>query len=269
MSEPELRDPVAVRLPAPTVWLISAATTLGLLLLWAVVTHFGWVKPLLLPKPMRVLKTFVELQTEGFADSTLMQHTLASLARVCIAFSAAIFLGVPTGILMGLYDPFRGVLDPIIEFYRPLPPLAYLPLIIIWLGIGEVAKITLIFLAVFAPICLSTRAGTLSVAREKILVAGTLGATRLQIIRYIILPGALPEILTGMRVGIGFGWTTLVAAEMVAATAGLGFMVLNAKDYLATDVMIVGILVIGAIAYAFDLFMRLLERRLVPWKGKV
>ena len=101
-----------------------------------------------------------------------------------------------------------------------------------------------------------------------ILAAATLGASRFQIIRHIVLPGAMPEILTGLRVGIGFGWTTLVAAEMVAATAGLGFMVLNAKDFLATDVVLTGILVIGGIAYGFDMIMRLLERWLVPWKGR-
>ena len=169
---------------------------------------------------------------------------------------------------MGVNDVVKGVLDPVIEFYRPLPPLAYLPLMIIWLGIGETAKIALIFLAIFAPVCLSTRAGVKSVAREKILAASTLGARPMQIIWHVVIPGALPEILTGIRVGIGFGWTTLVAAEMVAATAGLGFMVLNAKDFLATDVVVSGILVIGLIAYGFDVLMRFLEKWWVPWKGK-
>jgi taurine transport system permease protein len=158
-------------------------------------------------------------------------------------------------------------LDPLIEFYRPLPPLAYLPLVIIWLGIGELAKVVLIFLAVFAPICLNTRAGVRAVPREQLLAAASLGASRMQLIRHVVLPAALPEILTGMRVGIGFGWTTLVAAEMVAAESGLGFLVLNAKDFLATDVVIAGIFVIGVIAYGFDLALRWVEAKVVPWKG--
>lgn len=265
----KLDDPVAVRISARALRIIGAVTVITILALWALVTGLGLVKPVFLPSPWTILTTFKTLQLEGYANSSLAQHTLISLMRVSIAFVAATALAIPTGIVMALHDPFRGVMDPIIEFYRPLPPLAYLPLIVIWLGIGEVAKVTLIFLAVFAPICLSARAGVRSVSREKILVAGTLGATRWQIIRHIILPGALPEILTGMRVGIGFGWTTLVAAEMVAATAGLGFMVVNARKFLRTDTVIAGIFVIGVIAYGFDLFMRFVERKLVPWKGKV
>lgn len=265
----ELKDPLMFKLPQRTGFMISLVTTLVMLLLWWLATLNGWIKPLFLPSPAAVLSKLSLLITDGFADSTLWQHTQASLFRVFSAFLLACLLAIPIGILMGVHDFFKGILDPLIEFYRPLPPLAYLPLMIIWLGIGELAKIVLIFLAVFAPICLSTRAGVRSVAREKILAASTLGASKIQIIWHIVLPGALPEILTGMRVGIGFGWTTLVAAEMVAANAGLGFMVLNAKDFLATDVVIAGILVIGLIAYSFDLFMRLLERWLVPWKGKV
>jgi taurine transport system permease protein len=135
---------------------------------------------------------------------------------------------------------FRGVFDPPIEFYRPIPPLAYLPLIVIWFGIGELAKIILIYLAVFAPLALNARAGVRSVALEQIHAAYSLGASRLQVICHVILPAALPEILTGMRIGIGFGWTTLVAAEIVAARAGLGQMVWNASEFLRSDVVIMG-----------------------------
>ena len=152
---------------------------------------------------------------------------------------------------------------------RPIPPLAYLPLTIIWFGIGETQKIILIYLAIFAPMALAARAGVRSVAIEQIHAAYSMGASRAQVIRNVILPAALPEILIGMRIGIGFGWTTLVAAEMVAATAGLGYMVLSASEFLVTEVVILGILIIGAVAYLFDLGMRWLERRLVPWKGKV
>ncbi len=120
----------------------------------------------------------------------------------------------------------------------------------------------------FAPLALSARAGVKSVAIEQIHAAYSMGASRGQVLRHVIMPAALPEVLTGMRIAIGFGWTTLVAAEMVAATAGLGFMVLTACKFMATDVVIMGILVIGTMALLFDLGMRWLERRLVPWKGK-
>jgi len=247
---------------------LSASTIVAVVFLWWLVTSQGWVRPLFLPGPGRVVTTMGNLATNGFAGSTLWEHTLASLARVFMAFGAACFLAVPTGVLMSISEPVKGVFDPLIEFYRPLPPLAYLPLVIIWLGIGESAKVVLIFLAVFAPIVLNTRAGVNAVPREQTLAAASLGASRWQLVRHVLLPAALPEILTGFRVGIGFGWTTLVAAEMVAAESGLGFMVLNAKDFLATDVVISGILVIGAIAYAFDLLIRRVEQRFVPWKGK-
>jgi len=266
MSEPD--DPIWTRWSPRAVRMLSVTTIGSALFLWWLVTAQGWVAPLFLPGPGRVVSTLGNLATEGFAGSTLWEHSLASLLRVFTAFGIACLLAVPTGVLMSISEPARGVLDPVIEFYRPLPPLAYLPLVIIWLGIGESAKIVLIFLAVFAPIVLNTRAGANAVPREQVLAAASLGASKWQLVRHVLLPAALPEILTGFRVGIGFGWTTLVAAEMVAAESGLGFMVLNAKDFLATDVVVSGILVIGAIAYAFDLLLRRVEARLVPWKGQ-
>ncbi len=248
---------------------ISVASSLGLFLLWYAVTALGLIKPLFLPSPAMVFDKFVEVATEGFGGSNLMQHTLWSMGRVFGAFFAAALTAIPVGIFMGVNRVMRGIFDPPIEFYRPIPPLAYLPLTIIWFGIGETSKLILIYLAMFAPMALNARAGVRSVSIEQIHAAYSLGATRVQVILHVILKGAMPEILTGMRIGIGFGWTTLVAAEMVAAEAGLGYMVLNASEFLVTDVVIMGIIVIGIIAYLFDLLMRWIERLLVPWKGQM
>ena len=176
---------------------------------------------------------------------------------------------VPIGVAMGMSRLARGVFDPPIEFYRPIPPLAYLPLTIIWFGIGEPGKLFLIFLACFAPIAINARAGVRSVSMEQIHAVYSMGGSRQQVIRHVVLKAALPEILTGMRVAIAFGWTSLVAAEMVAAKAGIGVMVLNAARFLATDIVFLGIVVIGAVAFVFDLIMRKIERALVPWKSKV
>ncbi|MDC8786746.1 ABC transporter permease subunit [Roseateles koreensis] len=247
---------------------LSLVTSALLIALWAWVTHMAWIKPLFLPSPQAVWEQFTLVATEGFADATLLTHIAWSSMRVFGAFAAATLTAVPIGILMGVNRIARGVFDPIVEFYRPLPPLAYLPLVVIWMGIGEASKMLLIYLAMFAPLAMSARAGVRSVAIEQIHAAYSMGATRGQVLRHVILPAALPEILTGMRIAIGFGWTTLVAAEMVAATAGLGFMVLSASKFLVTEVVIMGILVIGALALMFDLTMRWLERRLVPWKGR-
>lgn len=248
---------------------ISLITALVLFALWLLVTEMGWVRPLFLPSPLAVWDKFIVAMTEGVSNSTLLQHTLASLGRVLGAFVLALVTAVPVGILMGVNRTIRGLFDPIIEFYRPLPPLAYLPLIIIWLGIGEFPKVFLIYLAIFAPMAIAARAGVRSVSTEQIHAAYAMGATRTQVISQVILKAALPEIFTGMRIGIGVGWTTLVAAEMVAAHRGLGFMVLNAAEYLASDTVIMGIIVIGVFAFAFDLLLRYLEKVLIPWKGKI
>ncbi|MDR2297682.1 MAG: ABC transporter permease subunit [Comamonas sp.] len=248
---------------------ISIVTVIILLALWFAATNLGWVKPLFLPSPQAVFQQFYEYLTGQANDKPLWQHFSASLLRVTVAFWLAFLVAVPLGIAMGMSRVARGIFDPPIEFYRPLPPLAYLPLIIIWFGIDETPKILLIFLSCFAPLALAARSGMRSAAQEQINAAYSMGASYFQVIRHVILPAALPDILVGMRIAIGFGWTTLVAAEMVAANVGLGQMVLNASNFLRTDIVIMGIIVIGMIAYIFDLFMRWIEKCLVPWKGRM
>lgn len=248
---------------------ISVATVAVLVVLWFLATNLGWIKPLFLPSPQAVLQQFIEYLTGAANDKPLWQHFLASMFRVFTAFFLAVATAVPVGIAMGMSRVARGIFDPPIEFYRPLPPLAYLPLIIIWFGIEELPKVLLIYLACFAPLALAARSGMKSASQEQINAAYSMGASYGQVIRHVILPSALPEILVGMRIAIGFGWTTLVAAEMVAASVGLGQMVLNASNFLRTDIVIMGIVVIGVVAYLFDLLMRWVEHRVVPWKGRM
>jgi taurine transport system permease protein len=249
--------------------LISAITVVVLLALWWLASHLRWVPPLFLPTPEVVFQRLWESAAGELTDAPLAEHFGWSMFRVFTAFIAACVTAIPIGIAMGVSRVMRGVFDPPIEFYRPLPPLAYLPLIVIWFGIDELSKILLIYLACFAPLAMSARAGVRSVSQEQIHAAYSMGASRWQVIVHVIIPAAMPEILTAMRIAIGFGWTTLVAAEMVAATHGLGQMVLNASNFLRTDIVIMGIVVIGAIAYLFDLLMRYVEHLVVPWKGKV
>jgi taurine transport system permease protein len=249
--------------------MISIVTVTLLFALWFIVTNTGWVKPLFLPSPQAVLKQFIEYLTGAANDKPLWQHFAASMFRVFSAFALACVTAIPIGIAMGMSRVARGIFDPIIEFYRPLPPLAYLPLIIIWFGIDELPKVLLIFLSCFAPLALAARSGMRSASQEQINAAYSMGASYAQVIRHVVLPSAMPDILVGMRIAIGFGWTTLVAAEMVAANVGLGQMVLNASNFLRTDIVIMGIVVIGIVAFAFDLLMRYLEKVLVPWKGRV
>ena len=256
--------------PSSESWpLVSLATVVSLILLWWLSTTYGWLPPLLLPSPDAVAKAYLaSFRGELQGGRTLVAHFSWSFGRVLLAFVLACLTAVPIGLLMGVSRLARSVFDPVIEFYRPLPPLAYLPLIVIWFGIDETAKVLLIYLACFAPLAVSARAGVRSASSEQIHAAQSLGASRRQVLFHVILPAALPEILTGMRIAVGFGWTTLVAAELVAATVGLGQLVMNASNFLRTDVVLMGILVIGVVAWIFDLGMRQLENRLVPWKGR-
>ncbi len=247
---------------------ISVATGAVLLLLWWLVAQTGLVPRLFLPTPAEVLSLGVDIFRDGYANATLWEHVSASLTRILSAAVIAVLLGIPVGLLMGLNRWAKGILDTPIEFYWPLPPLAYLPLMIIWLGIGEASKITLLALAMFAPVLLSAQAGVRALPLERVNAALSLGATRWQLFLDVVLPSALPEILTGIRIALGVGWSTLVAAELIAATRGIGYMVMSASHFLATDAVFVGIALIALCAFAFSLLMRLLERVLVPWKGK-
>lgn len=240
-----------------------------LLLVWWGVTALGLIAPLFLPAPQQVLqKLLLIASAQGFMDATLWQHLAASLTRMLVALFFAALISIPTGIAMGLSPALRGLLDPLIELYRPVPPLAYLPLMVIWFGIGETSKILLIYLAIFAPVTLATLAGVKNCRQVRVRAAQALGASRWQLLRFVILPGALPEILTGLRIGLGVGWSTLVAAELIAATRGLGFMVQSAGEFLATDVVLAGIGVIAVIAFSLEVGLRALQRRLTPWYGE-
>jgi len=256
-----------VRRTLSTRW-ISGLTLGGLFALWWLVTAAEWIEPLFLPSPEAVLGKAWLLLTQGYMESTLWQHLAASLGRIGLALGAAILTAIPIGIAIGHNRIARGILDPLIEFYRPIPPLAYLPLIVIWCGIGELSKVLLIYLAIFAPIAIATATGVRTVDPAKLRAAQSLGASKAQLIRHVILPSALPDILTGVRIGLGVGWSTLVAAELIAATSGLGFMVQSAAQFLVTDVVVLGILVIALIAFALEMGLRALQRKLVPWHGQ-
>ena len=247
---------------------ISLVSGAVILALWWLVAGLRLVPHLFLPTPGEVATAAVAIFQDGYANATLFEHVGASLLRILTAAAIAIMLGIPIGLMMGLNKCAKGVFDTPIEFYWPLPPLAYLPLMIIWLGIGETSKIALLSLAMFAPIVLSAQAGVRSVSQERVNAALSLGATRFQLLREIVLPSALPEILTGIRISLGVGWGTLVAAELIAATRGIGYLIMSASQFLATDVVFVGIGIIAACAFAFTFAMRLLEAWLVPWKGQ-
>ena len=248
--------------------IVSIGSVLSLLVLWFVVTTLKIIPELFLPSPAAVWQKFIEVSQQGFMKATLWQHLAESIGRVFSALIAAIVIGVPLGLWMGLNKWVRAVFDPLVELLRPIPPLAYLPLLVIWFGIGETTKVLLIFFSILAPIIISSAHGVVSHQKNRERAALSLGATRLQVLQYVILPTALPHILTGVRIGLGVGWSTLVAAELVAADRGIGFMVQSAAQFLITDTVILGIIVIAIVAVSFELFLRWLQKQLAPWYGQ-
>lgn len=263
-SQPQLPSLVSRETHARWVSLLSILV-IGLIWWW--VTAQQWIDELFLPSPKIVLERLQNLFANGYMGIALSEHVFASLGRIGLALVAAILTAIPLGIAMGKSRRVAAIFDPIIEFYRPIPPLAYLPLIVIWCGIGELSKVLLIFLAIFAPIVIATATGVRSVDQAKIRAAQSLGANQAQIIQHVILPSALPNILTGIRIGLGVGWSTLVAAELVGASEGLGFMVQSSSQLLATDVVVIGIFIIALIACFLEVGLRYLQKRWTPWQS--
>ncbi len=247
---------------------LTVATIAAIFVAWYVVAERRLLPELFVPHPLSVWEALVETATEGYRGPTLLAHLADSLYRVLVSFLLAVVTAVPLGLAIGYSTRIRAVFDPIIEFYRPLPPLAYYTLLVIWLGIEDGSKIALLYLAAFPPLSVSAMAGVRGVSQERIQGAQSLGASRWQVFRYVLVPSCLPDIFTGMRVSIGFTYTTLVAAEMVAATSGIGWMVLDASKFLRSDIIFMGIIVMGLTGVALDRLIRVAERRLVPWKGK-
>ncbi|NCN04643.1 MAG: ABC transporter permease subunit [Spirochaetales bacterium] len=246
---------------------LGSISILGVFLIWYLVGELEVVSELFIPHPRSVWRAFLEVSTDGYRGGTLLVHLGSSLGRLIGGYFAAVFLGVPLGLLIGLYPKARILLNPLFEFYRPLPPLAYYSLLILWLGIGELSKITLLFLAALPPIIMNARAGVENIPLHRIDAARTLGSRPRGLFFQVIFPSCLPFIFTGLRVGIGFAYTTLISAEIVAAVNGIGWLVLDAGRFLRTDILFMAVIVMGVTGMVLDLLLRTLEQKLIPWKG--
>jgi len=247
--------------------LITLASVLFVLVLWSLATALQWVSPLFLPSPIAVGSAFLEILRDGYKGNSLLFHIVQSMYRLLLALLLAIATAIPLGLLSGFSKPFRAALDPLIEFYRPLPPLAYYTLLVIWLGIENPSKIALLFLAAFAPLYIAVVSGVQRISRDRINGARSLGASGWKLFLYVIFPSCLPEIFTGLRTAIGVAYSTLVAAEMVAAVSGVGWMVLDASKFLRSDVIFVGIILMGIIAILIDSGIRWIQHTQLPWIG--
>ena len=251
----------------PNRW-ISVLTGVSILVLWFCVTQFGNVNALIVPSPQAVWNSLLEILADGYKGYSLWQHIADSLWRLFLAYVAAIVTAVPLGLASGYFPKLRAALDPIIAFYRPLPPLAYYTVLVLWMGIGNGSKVMLLFLAGFAPIYISCTDGVTRIREDYIHGAQMLGANRKQVFFHVIFPAALPDLFTGLRNAMSSEYASLVAAEMVAAVTGIGWLVLDASKYMRSDIVFLGIILMGIMGILLDAFLKFLEKKIVFWKGK-
>ncbi len=248
---------------------LTIATWVIILGAWYIVTRMGIFSSTLVPSPYKVWSTFLDILENGYNQGSLFMHLGASFRRLFLAMGAAIITSIPLGLLSGYSNKVKSIVDSIVEFYRPLPPLAYYTLLILWFGIDDTSKVILLFLAGFAPIYIACVSAVTKINEDYILSAKSLGADKRKVFFKIVLPACLPEIFTGIRTSMGVAYTTLVSAEMVAATSGIGWMVIDASNYLKSDVIFVGILIMGLTGILIDFGLRYLEKKIVYWKGYV
>lgn len=240
-----------------------------LLLAWQILSATGVIPAFKLPSPVQVGAGMVDLFTTGMPPGRPMHlHIFYSLQRVLFGYTIALAAAIPLGLLMGWSRTASALFEPLIEMVRPIPPLAWIPLSILWFGIGIKSAAFIIFLGAFFPILLNTMSGVRGIEPVLIEAARMLNANRSFFFLNVLVPGALPSILTGMRIGIGVGWMSLVAAEFTGVREGygLGYMIMTARDIQRSDEIIAGMLVIGAIGLGIDALLQLAERHLTRWR---
>jgi ABC-type nitrate/sulfonate/bicarbonate transport system permease component len=247
---------------------ISALTVVAILAAWVGVTEFGLVKPTVLPSPPDLAREFTVLAVRGYAEKPLLQHVGASLARTFTGLGLGLAVGIPLGLAMGLNRTLYAVLAPVFAFLRPIPPIAFIPLMILYFGIGEFSKIVLIFMAALWFVVLNASAGVRAVPHDLIRAGRNLGLTSFQLFRHVIFWAALPNVMTGVKTATAISWAIVVAAELIAAQAGLGFMVMDATTFFRVPDVYIGIIIIGMIGLLLEAVTRTLERVLLHWQGQ-
>jgi taurine transport system permease protein len=244
---------------------VSVATGL---LVWWLIGALGLVSTDLLAGPVDVWKALVDILDNGYRDTTLTQNILATLGRCLAGFGAAAILGVPLGLWMGLSRMADASLNFVIQFLRPLPPLSYLVLLILWFGAGDLSKIMLLFMGAFPTITTAAMAGVRQVSAQRIQAARSLGAKPRQVFLFVVLPAALSMIFTGMRIALAGAFSSVVAAELMAASDGLGWMVFSASRFLRTDIILLGIILLGLFGMALSRTLVMIDKRLIHWRGR-
>ncbi len=247
---------------------LTIGSPLLLLLIWHLVTTQGLVAAIILPPPAGAFAALQDMLVRGYSGVPLITHLGASLARVGVAYVFGAALGTLAGLLRGRSTGFDAVMLVPSEIIRPIPPLGLIPLFILWFGIGELSKILLIGLAVFMVMMVNAQAGTRAAGLDSLRAAQCMGASRWQVFRFVVLPSALPQIMTGLRVAMGTALSILVASELLGGDRGLGFIVLDASSFFRTTYVFAGVILIGLIGLLSDRGLALAARRIVHWEGR-
>jgi len=248
--------------------LLSAATIVILLGLWALVTNLFHIPAMVLPSPQSILRHFRALLLDGYAGHPLWEHILVSVLRTLTGFFIGVSLAIPLGLWMGYSRTVNAILWPVFGFIRPIPPIAYIPLAILWFGIGEFSKVLLIFMASFNFTVLASAAGMRAVPEQLIRAGTNLGLSKWQMFVSVMLPAAMPQIFTGIKTSIAVSWAVMVAAELIAAQIGLGFIIEDAGTFFRTPEVMIGVAIIGAIGLVFEATVVAIERRVLHWQAK-
>ncbi|SHE29871.1 NitT/TauT family transport system permease protein [Acidocella aminolytica 101 = DSM 11237] len=251
---------LALRRPLPS-WVahgIAIATCLALLILWEITVDLGWTNPIFLPAPSTIIATMWDMSVNG----NLLPNTGVSIARVAVAFALSAIMAVPIGIAMSVYRPIGAGLEPVIDFIRYLPVPALVPLSIIWFGIGEETKIFLLWLGTFFQLVLMVAQDTDRVPHEYFEIASTLGAKPLEILRLVAIRAMLPSLVDNLRITLGWCWTYLIIAEIVASNSGLGFVIWTARRFMETSQVMAGVVMIGIIGLVTDQLLRRLHKKM-------
>ncbi|MBV8849863.1 MAG: ABC transporter permease [Methylobacteriaceae bacterium] len=246
--------------------LVGCCTALAIAAFWTVSTFFtSLISPGRFPSPPQVWEAARQIAVEGYADATLWQHALQSLRLVAMGFLFAVVVGAPLGIIMGANRRFDAFITPVFSLIRPIPPLAWIPLAILWLGLGDGAKIMVIFFAAFVPAVINSHAGVRSMEPHLVEASRVLGARGFTSIREVLIPGAMPMIFTGLRLSLQASWTTLVAAELVGALAGLGRVLNVAQQDIYPAMIVVAMAAVAALGWATTRLLDVIEDRAMPW----
>jgi len=249
-------------------WLLSVVSVVGFFAIWHVITVAQLAPANLLPSMTQVWDAFVDVLHNGYRETTLWQNAAATLGRCLAGCGLAADTGVPLGLWMGRSPALAASIDWIIQFMRPLPPLSYMVLLILWLGTGDTSKVALLFLAAFPTIAMAATAGVRGVNQQRIHAALACGASPQQVFRHVVLPSCLPTVMTGLRISLAVTFTTVVAAELMTASDGLGWMVFSASHFLRTDIVMLGILILGLLGMALSRALLSLDLWLVHWRGR-